>query len=120
MKRMEDALKERILVIDGAMGTMIQRHKLEEEDYRGEEFKDHPSSLKGNNDLLSLTRPDIIFEIHKVSNFLVILKELVLLVHLKIKEKVLKCTSVNKSFNYLIYLHQNYSFNIATTQLNNS
>lgn len=51
--------------MDGAMGTMIQRHKLEEEDFRGERFKDHPSPLKGNNDLLSITRPDIIRDIHK-------------------------------------------------------
>jgi 5-methyltetrahydrofolate--homocysteine methyltransferase len=58
-------LKERILVIDGAMGTMIQRHKLTEEDYRGERFKDWKSDLKGNNDLLCLTRPDIIKGIHK-------------------------------------------------------
>lgn len=59
------ALKERILVIDGAMGTMIQRHSLEEQDYRGEEFQDHSTSVKGNNDLLSLTKPQIILDIHK-------------------------------------------------------
>jgi len=64
-KKLEDALKERILVIDGAMGTMIQRHKLEEKDYRGERFKDWASDLKGNNDLLSLTQPDIIEGIHR-------------------------------------------------------
>lgn len=58
------ALAERILVLDGAMGTMIQKYRLEEEDYRGERFKDWPSPLKGNNDLLSLTRPDIIEAIH--------------------------------------------------------
>lgn len=57
-------LKERILVLDGAMGTMIQRHKLDEDDFRGERFKDHTKLLKGNNDLLSITRPDIIKEIH--------------------------------------------------------
>src|SRR5580704_12613553 len=61
----EKALKERILIIDGAMGTMIQRHKLEEKDYRGERFKDWQSDLKGNNDLLSLTQPDIIEGIHR-------------------------------------------------------
>lgn len=61
----EQLLKERILIIDGAMGTMIQRHKLEEADFRGERFKDHKFSLKGNNDLLSLTRPDIIKDIHR-------------------------------------------------------
>src|ERR671912_238616 len=58
--KIEDILKERILIIDGAMGTMIQRHTLEESDFRGERFKDHKHPLKGNNDLLSLTRPDII------------------------------------------------------------
>ncbi|KAI1287007.1 Methionine synthase [Halotydeus destructor] len=60
-----EIMRNRILMIDGAMGTMIQRHRLEEEDFRGEEFKDHPSPLKGNNDFLSLTRPDIIYDIHK-------------------------------------------------------
>ena len=54
------------MIIDGAMGTMIQKHKLEEADFRGEEFKEHPRNLKGNNDLLCLTRPDIIYGIHKV------------------------------------------------------
>jgi 5-methyltetrahydrofolate--homocysteine methyltransferase len=58
-------LKKRILIIDGAMGTMIQQYKLAEEDYRGERFKDWPSDLKGNNDLLSLTQPHIVKEIHK-------------------------------------------------------
>ena len=53
-------LKERIVILDGAMGTMIQRYKLTEADYRGERFKDHPKDLKGNNDLLQLTRPDVI------------------------------------------------------------
>ena len=64
MKKIEDILKERILILDGAMGTMIQRHKLEEEDFRGDRFKNHSHLLKGNNDLLSITRPDIIKEIH--------------------------------------------------------
>ena len=58
-------LKERILILDGAMGTMIQRYTLEEEDFRGSVFQDRKGSLKGNNDLLNLTRPDIIFDIHK-------------------------------------------------------
>lgn len=58
-------LNERILIIDGAMGTMIQRYRLEEKDYRGERFKDWKSDVKGNNDLLCLTRPEIIKEIHK-------------------------------------------------------
>ncbi len=57
--------KKRILVLDGAMGTMIQRYKLQEKDFRGERFVDHPKDLMGNNDLLSLTRPDIIEAIHK-------------------------------------------------------
>lgn len=58
------AAKERILIFDGAMGTMIQRHKLDEAGYRGERFADWPSDLKGNNDLLCLTQPDIIRGIH--------------------------------------------------------
>src|SRR5688572_19187459 len=63
--KIENLLKERILVIDGAMGTMIQRHTLTEDDFRGERFKDHRYPLKGNNDILSITRPDIIKEIHR-------------------------------------------------------
>ncbi|MBC7447833.1 MAG: methionine synthase, partial [Hymenobacteraceae bacterium] len=58
-------LAARILVLDGAMGTMIQRHTLTEEDFRGARFADHPSPLRGNNDLLTLTRPDIILDIHR-------------------------------------------------------
>lgn len=58
-------LSERILVIDGAMGTMIQRHKLTEKDFRGERFKDYPHDLKGNNDLLSITQPEVIKGIHR-------------------------------------------------------
>src|SRR5687767_3534639 len=58
-------LEQRILIIDGAMGTMIQRYKLSEADYRGERFKNWPSDLKGNNDLLNLSQPQIIKEIHK-------------------------------------------------------
>ncbi len=57
-------LKKRILIIDGAMGTMIQRYQLTEADFRGERFKDHPSDLKGNNDMLNITRPDVIKAIH--------------------------------------------------------
>ncbi len=59
-------LEKRILIIDGAMGTMIQRHKLSEADYRGERFKDWHTDVKGNNDLLSITQPDIIIGIHKL------------------------------------------------------
>ena len=65
MADIRDILKDRILVLDGAMGTMIQRHDLTEEDFRKEWFEDHDSPLKGNNDLLSLTRPEIIREIHE-------------------------------------------------------
>jgi 5-methyltetrahydrofolate--homocysteine methyltransferase len=65
MKTLQDCLKDRILIIDGAMGTMIQRHKLEEKDYRGNRFKDWHTDVKGNNDLLSITQPQIIEEIHK-------------------------------------------------------
>lgn len=64
-QQLRSALSDRILVIDGAMGTMIQRHKLTEEDYRGERFKDWESDLKGNNDLLVLTQPHIIKGIHR-------------------------------------------------------
>jgi 5-methyltetrahydrofolate--homocysteine methyltransferase len=64
MKDIHTLLKERILVIDGAMGTMIQRHKLNEADYRGTKFADWPSDVKGNNDLLCLTQPEIIKNIH--------------------------------------------------------
>lgn len=62
--RIEEEVIKRILVLDGAMGTQIQSYKLTEADYRGERFRDFPHDLKGNNDLLSLTRPDIIREIH--------------------------------------------------------
>ena len=58
------ALGNRVLILDGAMGTMIQRYKLEDADYRGVRFADWPHDVKGNNDLLTLTRPDVIREIH--------------------------------------------------------
>jgi 5-methyltetrahydrofolate--homocysteine methyltransferase len=64
LKDIHTHLVDRILVLDGAMGTMIQRHKLEEHDFRGRYFEDHPSALKGNNDILSITRPEIIKGIH--------------------------------------------------------
>ncbi|MFQ5605219.1 MAG: methionine synthase [bacterium] len=60
-----ELLNQRILILDGAMGTMIQKYGLEEEDFRGHRFQDHPHALKGDNDLLSLTRPEIIQEIHR-------------------------------------------------------
>jgi hypothetical protein len=65
MKALREAFDKRILVLDGAMGTMIQRLELQEDDYRGELFPDHPSPLQGNHDLLSLTRPEAIADIHR-------------------------------------------------------
>lgn len=62
--QLKSLLEKQILIMDGAMGSMIQTYKLTEEDFRGERFKDHPSSLKGNNDLLCLTKPEVIREIH--------------------------------------------------------
>uniref|UniRef100_A0A8C2DML2 Methionine synthase n=1 Tax=Cyprinus carpio TaxID=7962 RepID=A0A8C2DML2_CYPCA len=59
-------LQQRILVLDGGMGTMIQQRNLEEEDFRGQEFTDHPRSLKGNNDILSISQPHVIYSIHRV------------------------------------------------------
>ena len=64
MKEIRDILKNRILILDGAMGTMIQEYKLDEDAYRGKEFANYDSSLKGNNDLLSITQPKIIEDIH--------------------------------------------------------
>ncbi|WP_282031207.1 homocysteine S-methyltransferase family protein [Winogradskyella eximia] len=64
MSNIKDELQKRILVLDGAMGTMLQQYNFSEEDFRGERFKDYPSPLKGNNDLLSLTQPKAIAEIH--------------------------------------------------------
>ena len=61
---LKNILDQRILIMDGAMGTMIQQEKLEENDFRGDLFKKHKGELKGNNDLLSLTRPDVIEKIH--------------------------------------------------------
>lgn len=65
MEQIEKLLRERILILDGAMGTMIQRHELEEFDFREGYFENHEKSLKGNNDLLSLTRPSLIKDIHR-------------------------------------------------------
>ncbi len=64
--QLQELLRQRILILDGAMGTMIQRYDLTEEDYRGERFKDFHKDLKGNNDLLSITQPHIIAEIHRL------------------------------------------------------
>ena len=63
--QLPDILRQRIVILDGAMGTMIQRYRLGEHDYRGERFKSHPKDLKGNNELLQFTRPDVIREIHE-------------------------------------------------------
>lgn len=65
MLNIKNTLKNKILVLDGAMGTMVQSYKLTESDFRGERFQNHPSDLKGNNDFLCLTRPDIVGEIHR-------------------------------------------------------
>ncbi|WP_397363668.1 homocysteine S-methyltransferase family protein [Olleya sp. R77988] len=65
MANIKQELQKRILVLDGAMGTMLQQYDFQEEDFRGERFKDYPSSLKGNNDLLSLTQPNAIADIHR-------------------------------------------------------
>ena len=63
-QQLPELLKRRILILDGAMGTMIQNYKLDEAAYRGERFKDFAHDVKGNNDLLTLTQPQIISEIH--------------------------------------------------------
>ena len=63
--KLEDLVCRRILILDGAMGTMIQRYNLTEADFRGESFKEIPGQMKGNNDLLCLTRPDIVSDIHR-------------------------------------------------------
>src|ERR687896_2178569 len=64
MHKIEALLREKILLLDGAMGTMIQRARLAEEDYRGSRFRDWPRELRGNNDLLSLTQPRLVSDIH--------------------------------------------------------
>ncbi|ANO47438.1 homocysteine S-methyltransferase [Flavobacterium columnare] len=66
MSKIHSEIKNRILVLDGAMGTMLQRYKFEEEDFRGDRFKDFPHPLKGNNDLLSLTQPEAVKEVHRL------------------------------------------------------
>lgn len=65
LKTLRNLLDQRILVLDGAMGTMIQRHALDENDFRGARFEAHEHNQKGNNDLLVLTRPDLIHDIHR-------------------------------------------------------
>ena len=66
MSKIQEEIKNRILVLDGAMGTMLQRYKFEEEDFRGDRFKDFAHPLKGNNDLLSLTQPEAVKEVHRL------------------------------------------------------
>ena len=66
MSKIQQAIKERILVLDGAMGTMLQRNNFSEEDFRGERFKDFPHPLKGNNDLLSITQPEAVKQVHRL------------------------------------------------------
>ena len=65
MSKIEEILKDRILILDGAMGTMLQRYKFTEEDFRGERFTSWEHPLQGNNDLLSLTQPHAIAEVHR-------------------------------------------------------
>ena len=65
MEKIKDIFKKKILIIDGAMGTMVQSYKLNESDFRGDRFKEHSDDLQGNNEILSLTRPDVISEIHR-------------------------------------------------------
>ena len=64
-EQIRQLLQERILILDGAMGTMIQRYQLTENEYRGERFRSHSIEVKGNNDLLSVTRPEVIRELHQ-------------------------------------------------------
>ena len=65
MATLKQIINERVLILDGAMGTMIQRYNLSEQDFRGERFAEIPGQMKGNNDLLCLTRPDVIKDIHR-------------------------------------------------------
>ena len=64
MQNIKEILKKKILVLDGPMGTMVQSYKLHENDFRGDRFKNHPCDLKGNNDILCITKPEVIREIH--------------------------------------------------------
>jgi 5-methyltetrahydrofolate--homocysteine methyltransferase len=99
-------LQGRILIIDGAMGTMIQRYQLDEAAYRGRLFKDHPTDLKGNNDLLSLTRPAVIEEIHRA--------------YLKAGADIIETNTFNANAVSMADYHmedQVYSLNLASTQI---
>ena len=63
--KLNEEVRKRILILDGAMGTMIQQYNLSEDDFRGERFVDIPGQMKGNNDILCLTRPDVVKDIHR-------------------------------------------------------
>ena len=65
MKNIREIVKEKILILDGAMGTEIQKYNLTEDDFRGERFRDVPGMMKGNNDMLNITRPDVISDIYR-------------------------------------------------------
>ena len=67
MKNLREIVKEKILILDGAMGTEIQKYNLTEEDFRGERFRDLPGMMKGNNDMLNITRPDVISDIYRAT-----------------------------------------------------
>ena len=106
MINLKEILKNKILLLDGAMGTMIQSYKLGEKDYRGEEFKDHSSDLKGNNDILSLVRPDIISQIH--SFYLDAGADL-------IETNTFNSTSISQE-DYSLQ-HRAYDLNVASAQI---
>lgn len=106
LPELTQALQKRILVLDGAMGTMIQRYRLSEEDYRGKQFADHPADLKGCNDLLVMTQPHIIQEIHKQ--------------YLEAGADILETNTFNANpISLLDYQleHTTYEMNLAATQL---
>lgn len=105
-QRLKTLLEKKILILDGAMGTMIQQHKLEEEDYRGERFTDWASDVKGNNDLLSLTQPNIIRDIH--------------LDYLKVGAQIIETNTFNsQSVSLADYNMQSlaYELNVASAKL---
>lgn len=111
---LRETLQKRIMVLDGGMGTMIQRENLQEDDFRGQEFKDHPQSLTGNNDLLSITKPEVVYKIHKVS----VLVKVCACVH----ASVLACTVCGFLFffffNILFSLCARVHFNLFLCILN--
>ena len=91
-KTIQECLNERILIIDGAMGTMIQRYKLEEKDFRGERFKDWHKDVKGNNDLLSITQPKLLKQFIKniLKQALILLKQIHSAAHL-LRRQIMIC-----------------------------